>query len=205
MKTAAPCILFEINRCGAPCIGAQSLSSYQEIVARFKNYLEEDFRALSGSFNEKMSELALAERFEEAIEVRDRYGHLLRASSRIERLNSITRIPLIIAAKPVGEFWEFVSIKYGKLAGSNVSTPTTSISAALSALKQLSEEVLNEGFLQQVSYEEVEIILNYLEEDGIRLVEIEGDYVFPAFGPTSTANSFGNANPKTTLNNLSAI
>ena len=99
MKTAAPCILFEINRCGAPCIGAQSLASYQEITARFKNYLEQDFRDLSTAFNEKMSELALAERFEEAIEVRDRYGHLLRAASRIERLNSIARIPLIIAAK----------------------------------------------------------------------------------------------------------
>jgi DNA polymerase-3 subunit epsilon len=203
MKTAAPCILFEINRCGAPCIGAQSLSSYQEIVASFRNYLEQDFRTLSRSFNEKMSELALAEKFEEAIEVRDRYGHLLRAASRIERLNSIARIPLIVAAKPAGEFWEFIAIKYGRLAGSNISTPTTSVSSALAALKQLSEEVLNVGFLQQVTYEEVEIILNYLEDDGIRLVEIEGDYVFPAFGPTSTANSFGNANQKTALANLS--
>ena len=205
MKTAAPCILFEINRCGAPCIGAQSLASYQEITARFKNYLEQDFRDLSTAFNEKMSELALAERFEEAIEVRDRYGHLLRAASRIERLNSIARIPLIIAAKPAGEFWEFISIKYGRLAGSNISTPTTSVSSALAALKQLSEEVLNEGFLQQVTYEEVEIILNYLEEDGIRLVEIEGNYVFPTFGPNSAANKFGNVNQKTKLADLSAI
>lgn len=205
MKTAAPCILFEINRCGAPCIGAQSLASYQEITARFKNYLEQDFRDLSTAFNEKMSELALAERFEEAIEVRDRYGHLLRAASRIERLNSIARIPLIIAAKPAGEFWEFISIKYGRLAGSNISTPTTSVSSALAALKQLSEEVLNEGFLQQVTYEEVEIILNYLEEDGIRLVEIEGNYVFPTFGPNSAASKFGNANLKTKLADLSAI
>ncbi len=185
IKTASPCILFEINKCGAPCIGNQSVSSYANIVAQFKNLLEVDFREMHQSSNLKMAELSLQEKFEEAIDVRDRFAHLLRAASRIERLNSIATLPEIIVAKPIGEFWEFASIKFGRLAATNVSNPTTSVSSALSALEIIAENVSSQGFLQQVNYEEVELILNYLESDGIRLVKVVGEYAFSTFGPTS--------------------
>jgi DNA polymerase-3 subunit epsilon len=147
--------------------------------------MEIDFRELESAANSKMAELSLDEKFEEAIEVRDRYAHLRRAASRIERLNSIAKLPELIVAKPIGEYWEFASIKYGRLAASNVTNSTTSVTSALSALELLAEKVENSGFLQQVNYEEVELILNYLESDGIRLVKVEGEYAFPVFGPTS--------------------
>jgi DNA polymerase-3 subunit epsilon len=185
MKTASPCILFEINKCGAPCIGNQSLASYSEVTAKYRNLMEIDFRELESAANSKMAELSLDEKFEEAIEVRDRYNHLRRAASRIERLNSIAKLPDLIVAKPIGEYWEFASIKYGRLAATNVTNSTTSVTSALSALELLAEKVENSGFLQQVNYEEVELILNYLESDGIRLVKVEGEYAFPIFGPTS--------------------
>ena len=89
IKTASPCILFEINKCGAPCIGNQSLASYTEITARYRNLLEIDFRQIHESSSLKMAELSLNENFEEAIEVREKYAHLARAAARIERLNSI--------------------------------------------------------------------------------------------------------------------
>ena len=188
MKTASPCILFEINKCGAPCIGNQSLASYSEVTAKYRNLIEVDFRELESAANTKMAELSLDEKFEEAIEVRDRYAHLRRAASRIERLNSIAKLPELIVAKPIGEYWEFASIKYGRLAATNVSNSTTSVNNALSALELLAEKVENSGFLQQVNYEEVELILNYLESDGIRLVKVEGEYSFPIFGPTSQSS-----------------
>ena len=192
IKSASPCILFEIDKCAAPCIGAQSHASYAETVAKYRNLLEVDFRTVHESSTLKMVEHSLEERFEEAIEVRDRYSALLRAASRIERLNSIAKIPELIIAKPYGDFWEFASIKYGKLAGSNISNSTTSVKAALSALELTSENVIFEGFLQRVNYQEVELILNYLESPGVRIVKIEGEYAFPTFGPTSQAARIGN-------------
>ena len=138
-----------------------------------------------------MAELSLSEKFEEAIEVRDRYAHLLRSASRIERLNSIAQLPELVVAKRIGEHWEFASIKYGRLAATNVSTPTTSVASALDALQLIAENVPNQGFLQQVNYEEVELVLNYLESDGIRIVKVEGQYAFPAFGPSSQAARIG--------------
>ena len=192
MKSASPCILFEINKCGAPCIGNQSLASYNEIVAQYKNLLEVDFRNLSLQSLSKMSELSLSEKFEEAIEVRDRYAHLLRASARIERLNSIAKLPLLVVARRSGEIWEFASIKYGKLAATNISGATTSVDSALSALEIIAEQVTNDGFLQQVNYEEVELILNYIESDGVRIVKIEGELAFATFGPNSQISKINN-------------
>jgi DNA polymerase-3 subunit epsilon len=191
IKTAAPCILLEINRCAAPCIGNQSVTAYSEITAKYKNLLEVDFREIHRLSTSKMTELSLDEKFEEAIGVRDKYAHFNRAASRIERLNSIARLPLLIVAKSLGDHWEFVSIKYGRLAATNVSTPTTSVAAALEALEIMSEQVSNAGFLQQVNHEEVELILNYLAEPGLRLVKVEGEYTFATFGPTSQAFRIG--------------
>ncbi len=191
IKTAAPCILFEINRCAAPCVGNQSVTAYSEVTAKYKNLLEVDFREILRQSNSKMTELSLEEKFEEAINVRDKYAHFNRAASRIERLNSIAKLPLLIVAKSLGDHWEFVSIKYGRLAATNVSTPTTSVAAALEALEIMSEQVADAGFLQQVNHEEVELILNYLAEPGLRLVKVEGEYAFATFGPTSQAFRIG--------------
>ena len=192
IKTAAPCILFEINKCGAPCIGNQSIASYNELIYNYQNLLENDFRVMHHFSNSKMTELSLAEKFEEAIEVRDRYSYLLRAAARIERLHSIAKIPELIVAKPLGDQWEFASIKYGRLAATNISTPTTSVSAAIETLEIIAEKVPNSGFLQQVNHEEVELILNYLESEGVRLVKVEGEYSFALFGPNSQAARISN-------------
>jgi len=192
MKSASPCILFEINKCGAPCIGNQSLANYNEIVAKFKYFLEVDFRPIAESSNLKMAELSLAEKFEEAIEVRDRYAHLVRAAARTERLNSITQIPEMIVAKPAGDYWEFAIIKYGKLAATNVSSPTTSVSNALETLKMMAEQVTPDGFLKQVNHEEVGLVLNYLDSEGTRLVELQGQYAMATFGPNSQLSKIGN-------------
>lgn len=185
IKTAAPCILFEINRCAAPCIGNQSITAYSEITAKYKNLIEVDFRDFFNSTNQRLVQLSLEEKFEDAISVRDKYAHFNRAASRIEKLSSISKLPELIVAKPVGEHWEFVSIKYGRLAATNVSTSTTSVAAALEALQIMAEQVADSGFLQQVNHEEVELLLNYLAEPGLRLVKVEGEYAFATFGPTS--------------------
>ena len=150
-----------------------------------------NFSAMESS-NLKMAELSIAEKFEEAIDIRDKYAHLARAAARIERLNSVAKLPTLIVAKANGTHWEFISIKYGRLAASNVSTATTSVSDALSALELISEQVPNSGFLQQVNYEEVELILNFLESPGVRMVKVEGEYGFATFGPNSQLARIGN-------------
>ncbi|MEY2691201.1 MAG: hypothetical protein RLZ80_468, partial [Actinomycetota bacterium] len=67
-----------------------------------------------------------------------------------------------------------------------------SVSAAIETLEIIAEKVPNSGFLQQVNHEEVELILNYLESEGVRLVKVEGEYSYAMFGPNSQATRISN-------------
>ena len=116
---------------------------------------------------------------------REKYSYFVRAAARIERLNSIAKLPELVVARATGEHWEFINVKYGRLAATNVSTATTSVSKALAALGLISEQVVNSGFLQEVNHEEVELILNFLESPGVRIVKVLGEYGFATFGPNS--------------------
>ena len=183
VKSASPCALYEMKRCGAPCIEEQSVEQYYEITARAKEHLTRDASPVERYLNERMSELALEERYEEASQVRNRLLAYARGSSRSTRLRSYASIPHMITAKRDGDDWEFVVIRYGRLAGSARTSKGNSPDALIQALRESSEVVINNGgILPASTYEEVELIANYLEGEGIRIVEIDGEWSMPAFG-----------------------
>ena len=146
-----------------------------------------DVRDVVARLNEKMNKLALDERFEEAAIVRNQLGSLVRGVSRGARIRALTRIPELVAARrPTHDdttAWEFVCIRYGRLAGSALSKPGIDISHTISSLVASSEVVENNpSILPASTYEEVEILLSYLENDGVRLVSLEGEWSSPIFG-----------------------
>ncbi len=150
-------------------------------------YDEEDVRSIVSSLNEKMAVLALEEDFESAMALRDQLGAFLRGSFRGVRIRTLTRIPELVAAQRIhGEsnsIWEFVCIRYGRLAGSAVSKPGVEISQTIESLVATAEVVLaDHSILPASSYEEVEKLLNYLESDGIRLLSLEGQWSSPIYG-----------------------
>ena len=74
-------------------------------------------------------------------------------------------------------------IRYGRLAGSARTSKGNSPDPLIQALRESSEVVINNGgILPASTYEEVELIANYLEGEGIRIVEIDGEWSMPAFG-----------------------
>ena len=130
-----------------------------------------------------MAQLALEERYEEASQIRNRMMAYARGASRAIRIRSYTRIPHLIAAKKDDTSWEFVAIRYGRLAGSVRVKRREDIDEALVALRATAEVVpYVEGILPASTFEEVEIIAQYLEGDGVRIVEIDGEWSMPAFG-----------------------
>jgi len=149
-----------------------------------------DVREIVARLNEKMSELALDERFEEAAAVRNQLGSLVRGVSRGARIRALTRIPELVAAQRLTHHditkWEFVCIRHGRLAGSALSTPGIDISHTIASLVASAEVVEgNDSILPTSSYEEVEKLLAYLESEGIRLVSLEGEWSSPVFGAGS--------------------
>lgn len=185
IASASPCALLDMDKCGAPCIGAQSVDSYFTITSTANQYLSADSREVIDKHESKMNELALAERFEEAAEVRNRLSAFIRGTARAQRIRALTRVPEIITALKFADSakWEFVTIRYGRLAGSALSKPEVNISQTIESLKLTSEVVIpSDAILPASSHEEVELLLNYLDSPGLRLVEVTGEWKLPIFG-----------------------
>ncbi|MBU3692448.1 MAG: DEDD exonuclease domain-containing protein [Candidatus Nanopelagicaceae bacterium] len=183
MKTASPCALFDMKRCGAPCVGKESIDSYSTHVLTTRLALQQDANQLIKTINNRMFNLANQERFEEAAELRNRLSAFIRGTARGQRIRSLTRVRELITALPtsVGE-WEFILIRFGRLCGS-ASGNASNYKEVVESLKLVGEVVTEtEGILPASTHEEVEVLLRYLNQEDIRLVEISGEWSMPTFG-----------------------
>lgn len=183
MKSASPCALFDMGRCGAPCIGKESVDSYSTHVLSTKMALLHDATSILELINAKMMNLAAQERFEEAAETRNRLSAFIRGSARGQRIRSLTRIPQLIAAYPCApQEWELILVRHGRLSGTAKAT-SSNYKDVLEALKLTAEVVVDNGeILPACHHEEVEVVLRYLNQDGVRLVEIDGEWSLPILG-----------------------
>ena len=190
---ASPCALYDMAKCKAPCIGAEDELSYLEHVSLVKSVMHENSSIVEETLLSRMQKLAEAERFEEASEVRDRYTAFIHGVSRGQRVRALTKLPRLLVAKKRDDGWEFVEVKYGKLAGTAVATQKHNVKEVIDSLKATSEVVnFKEGVLPHSSHEEVERLLDYLDSE-IRIVEIEGEWTLPTYGPASAYFSFKKA------------
>jgi len=183
MKSASPCALFDMKKCGAPCVGKESVDSYSSHVLTTQISMHHDATSILNSINQRMTELAHQERFEEAAELRNRLCSFIRGTARGQRIRSLTRVPHLIAALPISpQQWEFVVIRYGRLAGSAHGN-SANYRDVIESLILTADVVVDNGEILPASHhEEVEVLLRYLSHDGIRLVDIQGEWCMPTFG-----------------------
>src|SRR5690606_12945608 len=67
-----PCLLYQIRRCSAPCVGHVSRDAYAEDVNRAVRFLQGHSREVMGEMENRMQAASEAWRFEEAAVLRDR-------------------------------------------------------------------------------------------------------------------------------------
>ncbi|MEQ1499404.1 MAG: excinuclease ABC subunit UvrC [Novosphingobium sp.] len=75
-----PCLLYQIKRCSAPCVGRIDSAGYAELVDEAKDFLGGRSGAVQAKLNSQMEEAAAALDFERAAMLRDR----LRAATFIQ-------------------------------------------------------------------------------------------------------------------------
>jgi excinuclease ABC subunit C len=75
-----PCLLFQIKRCSAPCVGRIDQDGYAELVHEAEQFLSGKSRAVQDLLVAGMTKAAEATKFEEAARLRDR----IRAMSHIQ-------------------------------------------------------------------------------------------------------------------------
>lgn len=167
-----------------------ALSAINRFVESPLDFDKDDVRDIVSRLTQQMNDLALREKFEEAATVRNQLGSLVRGISRGSRIRALTRIPELVVAQRTSEnditTWEFVCIRYGRLAGSAISTPGVDIAHTISSLISSAEVVsTNDSILPASTYEEVEKLLSYLDTEGLRLVSVAGEWSSPVFGAGS--------------------
>lgn len=77
-----PCLLHQIKRCAAPCVGKVSSEDYQTLVSQAQNFLSGGSQAIQKEFALKMQEASDALEFEIAGQYRDRIRALTRVQAR---------------------------------------------------------------------------------------------------------------------------
>ena len=67
-----PCLLHQIKRCSAPCVGKLQEAAYNDLVRQAREFLHGDSRAIQNELAKKMDTASAAREYEKAAQFRDR-------------------------------------------------------------------------------------------------------------------------------------
>jgi DNA polymerase-3 subunit epsilon len=177
-----PCALAELGRCAAPCAGRQTPEDYSPAVRALHALVRGRDTAVLRTLAAQLDDLALAERFEEAANRRDRIAALVRSLDRGQRLAGLAALPELVAARPDGEGgWEFAVVRHGRLASAGVARRGVPPMPVVASLIASAETVLpGEGPLRGAPAEETGVVLRWIEQPGTRLVHCDQPWSSPA-------------------------
>jgi DNA polymerase III subunit epsilon len=179
-STISACALAGMGRCCAPCDGTVTRDGYAEVVDRVRRALSEDVRPAVSGLQARLTRLVDQQRFEEAVTVRRRLETLNRTGYRFHRIRSLAGCAEIVAARKSGADWEIHVIRHGRLAGAGVARPGDVPQAVARAVRAAAETVLKPPDpLPAAGIEETERIAGWLEQPGVRIIDIVGDWMWP--------------------------
>jgi len=182
----SPCVLAEMGRCVSPCDGSASVDHYATLVAEVRDTLLHQADQVVEALTARMDRLAVDERFEEAGVHRDRLSAFVRAASRTQRLGSLSSCAELVAARREDDRrWAVHVVRHGRLAASGVIPPDAHAGVWVTQLRESAESVApGPGPTPAASAEESEQILRWLEQPGVRLVHVDGEWTCPVRGAT---------------------
>ncbi|MFT4264896.1 MAG: DEDD exonuclease domain-containing protein [Nocardioides sp.] len=178
------CVLAEMARCLSPCDGTASAEDYASVVGRVRAAMRFDADPLVDHFAARMVTLAAEERFEEAGLQRDRLATFVRSAAKGQRLAALTACPELVAARREEDGrWVVHVVRRGRLAAAGVIPRGADAHDFVRELCAGAETVLGGlGPAPAASAEESDLILRWLETDGVRLVDVDGEWTCPVRG-----------------------
>ncbi|RRD45751.1 DEDD exonuclease domain-containing protein [Tessaracoccus sp. OH4464_COT-324] len=182
LSTLAPsksCPWGDLGRCAAPCLLGEAGARYSDLVRSVEQLWLGDVRPLVEHAASRLRRLVAQLRYEEASSVSRRVTALLATAERLHRVRAVAACPEIVAAQPSERGWDIHVIRHGRLAGAS-SAPTSRVRQVASATQSAAGAVLPpaEGKLA-ATLEEAEMVARWLEQPGVRLIEINGEWAWP--------------------------
>ena len=178
------CALADLGRCGAPCDGGVDEAGYAQVADGVRRAMVGDLSPVLSAARGRLAELVAAERFEEAAVVRDRTAVLVRAGLRRDRIRRLVKAGTLLAARPAGGGYELVAVRKGRLAGAALVPPgaapgpyVESLAATTPLVADAPAEAWPPGAAAAV--EEIELVADWLDRGGVRLVSVSGCYAEP--------------------------
>ncbi|MEP6695245.1 MAG: DEDD exonuclease domain-containing protein [Pseudonocardiales bacterium] len=178
------CALAEMGRCGAPCQHAESVVDYSVHATAFSAAVGGDPEAVVTPLLARIDRLSAAERFEDAVAVRNRLTTFLGTCIRLQRLRGLTAVAEVTAARrSAAGGWEVSVVRYGRLAAAGTVPPGAAPRPYIDALRATAETVMRgPGPTPCATAEETECVLRWLALPDTRIVEVEGCWSSPARG-----------------------
>ena len=176
----AACALAGLGRCLAPCEGQAPVAEYAALAELVAAAWTGDVRPLITPLERRLAELSVAQRYEQAAVVRDRIATVVRACARMQRLQAVSGIDELVAARPAPDgSWEISVIRRGRLAAAGVAARGAAPWPVIESLLATADVVDPD---HPVLAEETECVLRWLEEPGTRLVHASQPWALPARG-----------------------
>lgn len=199
-RPTTACALAGMKRCCAPCDGSISPEHYAELVEQVRRALCADPRAAVAAIRTRLNRLVGEQRFEEAATIRRRLETLSRTARRFHRVSSLAGCAEIVAARREGPDWHIHVIRHGRLAGTGVATPREVPQAVARDVRACAETVRPApGPLPAAPIEETERIADWLEQPGVRLIDVVGEWAWPLHAvldhDTFVRHALGSADP----------
>jgi DNA polymerase-3 subunit epsilon len=174
------CAVAELGRCCAPCELGAGADAYSAVVDAARAIFDGDVRRVVAAAETRLSTLVAQERFEEAAIVHRRLESFQAGSRRSHRVRALAACSQVVAARPRGEGWEIHVVRYGRLAAAAVSSRGDNARAVAEAAAASAQSVsVPVSPLPAATVEEAERIADWLESDGVRIIEIDGDWSWP--------------------------
>lgn len=176
-----------MGRCGAPCTGGQDAGSYARVVERVRSAFTGAALPVAEAVLGRVSSLTGQQRYEDAATHRDRLVAFVRGALRTQRLAPLAATPELVAARRADEGgWEIVLVRHGRLAGTTCSPRGADPRPYIEALRASGEVVAPGRWPAPAALpEETEKVLRWLDQSGVRMVHVEGQWTCPVGGAGS--------------------
>jgi DNA polymerase-3 subunit epsilon len=187
----SPCALAGMGRCSAPCTSTHGPDvGYSGVAAAAAEALTGDPSVVVRALSARIARLAEQERYEEAGQVTARLRAFVQGAGRAQRLDPLARCRELVAARATASGgWEIVVVRYARLAATAITGPHEDPLPVVDALQSTGEVVEAPVAPAPACHpEEASLVLDWLDQPGVRLVHVSDPWTCPVRSASSHAD-----------------